>query len=138
MSVTYRIYRELGLVYVRYEGFVEFDATSDAVGRYIQDPDYRPGQKQFVDLSAATGYENDYAKLFALQAKKADAFLKGLQCLIVYYAPTETSNTIARLAARAWDETASVIARVIDNEAEALAVVGLSETSIEELTKRPV
>lgn len=134
MSVSFQILASRGLVYVRYSGFARLDDTFVAFGQYMRHPDFRPGQKQLVDLSGVTGFERDYARLFAMQSIKADAFLNGdAQTLIVYYAPGEEAQRLCQLVARSWEPVASVVALVQQHEDEALALLGQAETSIAEL-----
>ncbi|MFD2856475.1 hypothetical protein ACFSZS_19270 [Seohaeicola zhoushanensis] len=97
-------------------------------------PDFRPGQKQLVDLSRVTGFERDYTKLFSLQALKAEAFVTGAgQTLVVYYAPSEAAQRMCQLVTRSWADLPSVIALVQQEEAEVLALLGQRESSIAEL-----
>jgi hypothetical protein len=136
MPLSYRIYPDLGLVYVRYEGFIEPAETQRGFIQYMQDPQFRPGQKQFVDFSAVTGYSNDYATLLAIQAKKAEAFVSQLETLIVYYAPTTQAREVAHLAARSWDDVGGVAAAVQTSMEDALAVLGLSDSALAEELRR--
>ncbi|MCB1341926.1 MAG: hypothetical protein KDK24_12865 [Pseudooceanicola sp.] len=134
MPVSFRILASRGLVYVRYEGFAQLDDGFALFAQYMRHPDFRPGQKQLVDLADVTGFERDYAKLFKMQAMKAGAFLTGdTQTLLVYHAPSEEAQRMCQLIARSWEQVPSVIARVLQHEDEALALLGQSETSIAEL-----
>ncbi|MCO6382398.1 MAG: hypothetical protein JXQ91_01495 [Vannielia sp.] len=137
MPLTYRIFSDLGLVYVRYQGHAAIAETSEMFARYMRDPGFRPGQKQLVDLSGITSYEKDYAALLAVQAKKAEAFLRGPETIIVYYAPTPDSYEMANLVMRSWGELDAIVAVVQDTERGALDVLGLAERSFTALTRRP-
>ncbi|MBR9843001.1 MAG: hypothetical protein GYB25_07565 [Rhodobacteraceae bacterium] len=134
MSVTYTILKEHGLVYVKYKGVVRIKDTMETFARYAGDPDCRPGQKQFVDLSKITEVEQDFAKLMEIQAKKAEVFMAGgAQTIMVYYAPTALGQRMGGIIVRSWEPFASVVALVIDSETEALSVLGLRETRIDDL-----
>ena len=134
MPVNYTILKDHGLVFVKYQGVMRIEETMETFGRYAQDPDCRPGQKQFVDLSEITEIEQDFPKLMEIQAKKAEVFMaEGAQTIMVYYAPTELGQRLGNIILRSWEPFDSVVALVIDSEEEALAVLGLRETSIEEL-----
>ncbi len=134
MPVTFRILSERGLVFVRYTGFARLDESFEAFGQYARHPDFRPGQKQLVDLSGVTGVETDYVKLFALQARKADVFLgSGAQTLLVYFAPTPTAMDLAEAVIRSWEPSGAVIPLIQENEQEALQLLGQPERSFEEL-----
>lgn len=134
MSVTFRIFPGRGLVFVQYEGEAVIAETFEAFGAYMQHPDCRPGQKQLVDLSRVTGFDQDYPKLFALQARKADVFSAGgVETLAVYHAPTPLARELSRLVLKSWEPFDSVVALIQDNEADALALLGQPEQSFAEL-----
>ena len=134
MSIRFQILPSRGLVYVRYEGTARVVDSFAAFMDYAQHPDFRPGQKQLVDLSRVTDFENDFAKLMDLQAVKAQAFMQDqTETLLVYFAPGEVTWRMARLAANSWGVVPQVIPRVIRDEAEALAVLGCPERTISAL-----
>lgn len=137
MSVSFRIFPERGLVFVRYAGFARLQETLEAFGRYAADPDCRPGQKQLVDLSGVTGFEPDFTKLMEIQARKADVFAaEGVETLMVYFAPDKASKEIAQLALRSWEPFDFVIALVQEDEAQALELLGQPERSLDDLWER--
>ena len=97
-------------------------------------PDYAPGQKHVVDLAAVTGIELDFARLPALQARKADAVMPGgAQTVIVYHAPTAMSRRMAEMVRRSWADVPSAVPVVGETEAEALRVPGEPETCFADL-----
>lgn len=138
MPLSYHIYEDLGLVYVRYTGMAMIDETFEMFGRYMTDPKFRPGQKQLVDLSEVNGFERDYARLLAIQAVKAEAFLRGPETIIVYYAPTPETRELAHLVMKSWEELDAIVCIVQDTERGALEVLGLAEKSFEALANRAV
>lgn len=134
MSVSFRIFPRRGLVYVRYEGTARIDATSQAFAEYAQHPDCAPGQKQLVDLTHLTGYDEDYVKLMQVQAQKADVLAQGpVETLMVYHAPNAIALKVAHLAKRSWQDVPGMVAVVTEDEAEALALLGQSEQSFSAL-----
>lgn len=134
MSIIFHILRSRGLVYVKYEGEISIADSARAFSRYGTDPDFRPGQKQLVDLAAVTGWEPDFPSLMSLQARKAEGlFDPAVQTLIVYHAPTAQTQAMARWVLRSWEGLDSVVPLIIDTEAEALSVLGQPETRFTEL-----
>lgn len=126
MSVEFTILPDHGVVYVRYAGVARASDTMAAFESYMQDPLFTPDLKQFVDLSGLSGMDPDYLTLMKVQAMKADAFMKGkAETLLVYFAPTELALEVARLAAGSWDGVERVVAIVQQDEAEAMAFLGL-------------
>ncbi|EAR49517.1 hypothetical protein OG2516_03023 [Oceanicola granulosus HTCC2516] len=137
MSVDFSIFSRLGIVYVRYSGFAWLDDSFAAFARYAQHPDYRPGQRQLVDLSGVAGFENDYAKLLALQARKADNFTgHESQTLLVYYAPTRVAYDMAMLIRRSWEGVEGMVIRVAETERQVLELLGQPEESIADLMEK--
>lgn len=134
MPISYQIVPKYGLVYVRYHGRANFEDTMAAFSQYAQDPEYRPGQKQIVDFSAVTSWDEDYVELMKTQALKADAFASSqTQVLIVYYAPTKIGQKIAQLALQSWEPFPFVVPIVQDTEKEALAILGLPHDAMESM-----
>ncbi|MCR8549685.1 hypothetical protein M4578_17790 [Salipiger sp. P9] len=130
MSVSFQILPEYGIVYVRYEGFVRLEDTFRAFGEYLEHPQARAGQKHLVDLARVTGVESNFAKMMELQAFKADGFIQnGAETLIVYYAPTKLSYEISSFILRSWEGIDAVVPLVQESEAQALALLGLSQSS---------
>lgn len=137
MPISFRILPRRGLVYVRYEGHVDFSDTAHAFGAYMQHPDMRPGQKQLVDLARVTGWDRDFAALLKLQAQKADAFTgAGHEVHLVYYAPSERSLPMARMVMRSWEDVPGVIPLIAETEADALEVLGQPERTFDAMLQR--
>ncbi len=134
MAVTFRILKSQGVVFVKYTGHAILSDASRVFGDYAAHPDCAPGQKQLIDLSGITGWDQDFVQLLKFQAQKADAFMgKGAETLIVYYAPTKVSQSIAQIAMQAWEPFPSVVPIVIEDEAESLNVLGLPFQSFEKM-----
>ncbi len=134
MSVSYRIFPDRGLVYVRYQGFARVADTQAAFAAYTVDPDCRPGQKQLVDLRAVTGFERDYAKLMQLQALKAEMFaIHGSETLIVYLVSSAETREMVRIVLQAWDSFDGLVALMQTDEGDALQLLGQPERSIRAL-----
>lgn len=139
MSPTFQILPERDLVFVRYVGTVLIAQSARAFGEYAAHKDFAPGHRQLVDLSQITGYERDYARMFDLQMRKADVFVKdATQTLMVYYAPTEIALTLATLIARTWDSVPGTCPRIVrTSEADALQLIGEPETTFDALLRAP-
>ena len=134
MSIHFHILRQRGLVYVRYSGVARVVDSFAAFMDYRNHPDFRLGQRHLVDLSRVTSFEKDFVRVLELQSLKAETFLGGAaETLMVYFAPTPATLKMARLAANAWSGTPSVVALVINAEAEALSILGCPETRISDL-----
>lgn len=134
MAVSFRILSTLGVVYVRYEGMACMSDTLSAFEEYCAHPDYRPGQKQLVDLSLLTDWNEDFVQLMQTQAKKAEAFTgNNTQTLIVYLAPTPVGQKLARYAMRSWETFPAVVPMIQEREQPALSILGIPYDTIGEL-----
>lgn len=134
MAVEFKILPERGLVVVICSGFVMIDDFVDATKIYLAHPDYAAGQKQLIDLTDLTGFEKDYVRFMKMQAEKAERLAGlGVQSIAVYVAPTPISRDVSAVFVRSWGDVDAVIPLVQHTEAEALALLGQPETTIEEL-----
>jgi len=136
MPISYSIHQELGLVYVRYDGFTVPSESAEAFAQYLKDPGYRPGHKQLVDLRAVTGFDPVYLDFFELQAKKAEAFLPGPETLIVYLTSNVETQKMAKLIARSWTDIPTVVSSIVSQEQEALSILGIAPEDFEAAVKR--
>ena len=134
MTVDFCILPERGLVVVRYSGHATIDDTLAATKAYLAHSDYAAGQKQLVDLTQITGFEKDYVRFMNMQAAKAERLAgAGVQSLAVYIAPTPISQDVSAMFIRSWADVDEVVALVQHSEAEALALLGQPEKSVEAL-----
>lgn len=134
MPVTFRILPERGLVVVWYAGHATIDETWEATRAYISHPDYAIGQKQIIDLSRIESFERDYVRFMNMQATKAERLAAApVQSLAVYVAPTAISREVSEMFVRSWEVVEAVVPLVQHNEADALALLGQPETSIEDM-----
>ena len=134
MGISVRVLPEWGLVYIRYSGRMSLDESNKAFAEYVAHPDFRPCQKQLVDLREVTDWERDFGKLMALQARKADAFVDpNCSTIVAAIASTETTRKVADFVGRSWDGIDSVAYLVAETEAHALDLLGLAAESLSEL-----
>lgn len=137
MALTFEIYPNRGLVVITYSGRAEISETARVFAEYAQHPDAAPGQKHLLDLSRVTDVEQDFPRLMALQAKKAGELgLPVMPAMLVYWAPTSTAQRMADMVYKSWDGVNGPALAVIEDEAEALALVGCPETRIADLKRR--
>jgi len=139
VPVSFRIFEDAALVYVRYAGLARVAEGFDAFTAYLMHPDSRPDQRQFVDLSAVTEVEQDFMRLFQFQAEKAAAFMAGrAPVMLVYYAPTEISLGMARLIQRSWEGLDGAIVRVVTEWDAAADILGLGAGMLDTVARREV
>jgi len=134
MPVDFNILPERGLVVVRYSGYASVNDTLTASEAYVSHPDYASGQKQLVDMTEVTGFEKDHIQFMEMQARKAERLARsGSQSLVVYIAPTAVSKGLSAMFVRSWADVDAVVQLVQHSEAEALALLGQQEETIDSL-----
>lgn len=134
MPVTYSILPQRNLAVFTYWGEVKLCEPAAVVAAATAHPSYCDGMRQLCDVSRVTAVEHDAPALLKLHAHLADSLLaRPHELVVVFYAPTQVGQEIAEMARRSWDGVSSVIVLVMVDEAEALAVLGLPETSLEAL-----
>ena len=134
MPVDFKIFPKRGLVVVQYSGFATVNDTLTATEAYVSHPDYVAGQKQLVNMTEVTGFEKDYVRFMDMQARKTERLVRSdLQSIVVYIAPTAISRELSAMFVRSWIDIGSVVPLVQDSEAEALALLGQPEESLDTL-----
>ncbi|WP_372675101.1 hypothetical protein [Aquicoccus sp.] len=137
MPLTFRILPDMALVYVCYSGAICPRDTMRVFNEYMSHPDFRPGQKQLVDLRQVIKIAFDYPELVKMQAKKAEGiYLPGAPTLMAYLTGSADTMRAARAIQRSWDGTSDVIARIFTDEADALGFLGLPQTELQALLVR--
>ncbi|MEM8730403.1 MAG: hypothetical protein AAGF79_10845 [Pseudomonadota bacterium] len=134
MPVSFRIFPNRGLAFLRFDGHLDLEDMLAMLKAYKRHPDRRPGQKQLIDLGQATGFDRDYAKIFAIRARQIDLFASGtVETLMVHYAPTRIARDISLTVFGPQAPIKGVIPLLQDTEAYALSLLGQPESSFEDL-----
>jgi len=132
MPVEFKILPKRGLVVVRYSGHAAVEDTLTATKAYISHPEYSAGQKQLVDMSGITSFERNHVQFMKMQAEKAERLANsGLQSLVVYFAPTAVGQDLSAMFIRSWIDVDAVVPLVQHSEAEALALLGQQEETLD-------
>ena len=135
MPITYSILSDRDLAVVIYEGDISADERAEVIGEVIRHRSFRPDQMHLVDLSGVTSWEDEIAQAVKSGEVLQDWQHHDRQTLCVYYAPTDTARDLAEVLARAWDGVPGVVPLVLDDEAEALAILGQTEMRVSELSQ---
>ena len=137
MPLTYTIIPDHNLVYVRYWGFAQLSDTLKVFGDYAADTAFRPDQKHLIDLSEITDFERSFVDLVSAQAAKADAILQSqAPTMMVYLAPTQVAQAMARSILKSWDGLDVTVGRTAQDMDEALSMLGLPARSYADLPFR--
>lgn len=137
MPVSFRVLPLQNLVVFTYAGHLRLQEPAEAVTASTLAPGYRPGMRHLVDLAAVTGVERDWPALLRQQAQIAAALMPaGPDQQVVFLAPTRTGQMLAQMARRSWDGLGRVRILILEDEAEALAILGLRERRIAELIQQ--
>ena len=108
-----------------------------AFARYAANKDSAPGQKHLVDLSRMTDMSKNYAKIMAMQARFAGVLgQSAMPAILVYYAPTPLGQHLASVVLRSWEGLDGPPIRILEDETEALKLLGCEATRIADLKRR--
>ncbi len=134
MPITYSILSNRDLAVVVYQGAISAAERTAVIGEVVRHRSFRPDQMHLVDLSGVTGWDEDLARSVTPGEVHRDWMRRqDRQTLCVYYAPTDRARELAGILARAWDGIPGVVPLVLDDEAEALAILGQTEMRVAEL-----
>lgn len=131
MPIRFRLIASRNLILFDYHGHIRLTEPAEAVQAASVVAGYRPGMRHLVDVSQVTGVDRDWPALLRQQAEIAAVLVpQGPEQLVLFYAPTRPGQWMAQMARRSWEGLNIVSVRVIEDEAEALALLGLPERSI--------
>jgi hypothetical protein len=131
MPVTYRILRQLSLIYVRFDGYVGTEETIAAMQACGAHPDFRPEHRTIVDFSHATGYDRDWMGLMRMQAVAASSlYSTRVVPTLLYWAPTPIGQIMAQAALRSWEGVTAINARILTERDQVIAVLGVHPDKI--------
>ncbi|MDO8327047.1 MAG: hypothetical protein Q7T28_08930 [Cypionkella sp.] len=134
MPVTFKILPRRNLALFTYSGMVGLQESMEVVAAATNHPDYRPTMRQLCDLSRVTGVERDYLALLRMQAKIVESlYTPESELVVLFYAPQRAGREMAQMARKSWEGLNSVLVLILDREAQALAVLGLPEMSLQAL-----
>ena len=103
MSVSYRFERDLGILYVRYEGHHHTLHTKDLLARYIRDKNVTPGLHSVLDFSRILSAELDVAMRITVM-NRLYSLLKhpDKEWKVTYFCPTEVSRSLTSMQQKMW------------------------------------
>jgi hypothetical protein len=136
MGLSFTILPRHSLIIARYDGFASLDETRQKAALCAADPAFDPRMRHLVDLRALTGYERDFPKYFAMQAEVMDRFHNPrTSAIFVYLAPGRVAQEMAQMVRRSWEGLGSIVVRIVEEESDAIAILGLGVDRLEDLTK---
>lgn len=134
MPVSFHILPQRNLALFTYTGFVTLAESMAVVADFARHPDHQPWMRQLCDLSAVTGVERNFPELLKMQARFVETLLPaGRDLLVAFYAPTRAGQELAQMARKSWAGLNAVVVLIHEDEAEALALLGLAERKLSDL-----
>ena len=131
MPVNFHILPDRNLVLARFTGHILLADCLSSAKAYSEDPQASPQQTQLIDLSGVTSYERDLVQIMSMMARLPDHLLKpGYEPMIHYIAPSRVAQEIAGMVLKSMQGIEGVIVRVLEDETQALEVLGLAERSL--------
>lgn len=134
MPVDFRLLPSRNLIVLTFHGVAGLGESMAAATACARHPRFHPHCRQLIDLRAVTGWERDFPGFMALQAALVEVFdWKRTEAMIVAIAPHRPAQEMAGLVARSWQGLGGPTLRLVTDEGQALAMLGLREASIPEL-----
>lgn len=131
MTICFKILNGLNVVYVKYTGKNDMAKVMQSFAEYVAHPDFRAGQKIFIDLSHVTEAGHDHTEAMKFMAKMTEYFnAERPQTLLVCYAPNLPAQQTALMGLRSWSGNGSLVFRMMADEQAALAFLGLPVESV--------
>ena len=135
MPISYSILSDRDLAVVVYQGEISAAERAEVIADVVRHRSFRPDQMHLVDLSAVTGWDPALESAVTPGEVRQDWTRQNRQTLCVYYAPTEMARSLAGILVKAWEGNPGVVPLVLDDEAEALAILGQTEMRVAELPR---
>jgi len=134
MPVTFSIRKSLGVFCAQFYGFVLIEDCLSSLQALAAHPDFRPNLNQLIDLSEVTDYERNFVRILEFFARMPESgFAPGQEFLVVYYAPAQAGQELARIAIRSWEGVPGPVLRMVGDPDQALAILGLSHVALQDL-----
>lgn len=137
MPIRYWILEEENLTYARWSGTISVDEIRENFQRYLADPLYRQGRPELVDLLAVTSIDVGIGTMLPLlNMVNAPEFKAASKTRTIVLTRRKAIFGIARMYQLLASNQDGIQVQVFDKEADALAALGRSETTIEALSDR--
>lgn len=134
MPISFRLFPLRDLVLFTYVGQISLQASIAAIAACSAAPGHHAGMRQLVDLSGVTGFEKNFPELLKMQARIAEYLVRGgPELIVLFLAPTRVAQEMAQMALKSWDGLDAIIVRIVEDEAQALALLGVREQCLVDL-----
>ena len=97
MAVTVFIHPELNLLHSRYSGVVTGADIRGNMKKIRQHPDFKPGLKRLVDLTAASAFDYNVSEAVTLSEEVGQHYSGDENVRCAYLAPTSLQFGMARM-----------------------------------------
>ena len=125
MSVTIFIYPELSLLHSRYTGVVTGADLRGNMKKIRQHPNFRPGLKRLVDLTAVSAFDYNVSEAVTLSEEVGQHYSGDENIRCAYLAPTSLQFGMARMFESLLSEHATMDIGVFRNREQACQFLGV-------------
>lgn len=134
MAVKFYILPEKSLCIVQYHGHVTISETMEEAQRCASHPDFSPSFRHLFDFSKVESHQEEMVEFFTMQAAMVDMYLPtNGELLAVFLVGSPSSHEMVNMVRKTWEGLDAIIIRIQESEAEALALLGLRDTTINDL-----
>jgi hypothetical protein len=136
VPTTYKILPDLDLVYMRVTGAIVIEETLAILRQYLEHPDYKPNRDHLHDLSEMSIVKIDFQAVLAVQDQVVSQQTQSASSnLVVYYAPTELGQSVAKDLRSLWAPFPSVEIMIATTLDEAADMLGRNVDSLRTLVR---
>lgn len=134
MPINCAISIDLNIAHVRWSGCVNLTEFRELFAVYLADENYIPGRPELCDFSEFTDMAADFHQIWsALSMVNAPEKLSTVKTQCVIYAPNDSAYGLARMYQSLAEYEGGVQVTVFREEAEALAALNLTHSTIDEM-----
>ncbi|MCF2872770.1 hypothetical protein L0664_17010 [Octadecabacter sp. G9-8] len=125
MPVTYKIFHDPILVFIRYFGHVTLPDIAQALKQFSKEGANYQGQPHFFDFSRVTSYDVDYNEFFKLIGHLADAYPQSTgEHLFVFFAPDGPPADLSAILRVPYAQSPTLLVRIARTPEQAFDILG--------------
>lgn len=125
MSITYKIFEDPVVVFIRYVGHVTLHDVTTALEQFAKEGAAYQGQPHFFDFSQVTSYKIDYIEFFTFMGRLADVYpFSAGEHLFVFFAPDGPPADLSEILRKPYANSSTILLRTARTRDQALDILG--------------
>ena len=134
MGISYKYFPERFLMFIRLKGHVNQRDIFRYLSKFEKDAQWDRGCRELIDFSGLTDLDLSFEEMRAVRLRQETYYTSVREpVLCVIHAPEDTAFGMARMYQQLVSMTGDQVVQIANTEAEALSLLGQSETGFREL-----